>query len=89
VATRFQDGATAPSVADGAQFLTANSASTVIVNFEEGVPDQEITVLCGDSQTVFNGPQLGLTAPMACKGGNVIRLRFDGAIWIETARTVM
>jgi hypothetical protein len=38
---------------------------------------------------VFNGPQLGLTAPMACKGGNVIRLRFDGAIWIETARTVM
>ena len=89
VATKFHDGDTTPSVLNGSQFVAANSAATVVANFAEGLPDQEITVLCGDSLTIFDGPPLKLTSPMACKIGNVIRFRFDGATWTETGRTLM
>ena len=90
VATTFPDGDTMPSVANGMHFMTANSASTAIINFSDGVSDQEITVLCGDSRTALTGSaQLNLTGPMVCKAGNVIRLRFHGGVWTEIARTLM
>jgi len=90
VAKTFPDGDTTPSVANDMHFMTANSASTAIIDFAGGVSDQEITVLCGDSWTALIGsPQLNLTGPMVCKAGNVIRLRFKGGIWTEIARTLM
>jgi hypothetical protein len=90
VARRFPDGDATPSVANGMHFMTANSASTAIINFADGVSDQEITGLCGESRTALTGsPQLNLTGPMVCKAGNVIRLRFNEGIWTEIGRTLM
>ena len=90
VAKTFRDGGTTPSVANGMQFMTANSVSTAIIDFADGVSNQEITVLCGDSRTgLIGSPQLNLTAPMVCKAGHVIRLLFNGSTWTEIARTLM
>ena len=83
----FLDGDTTPSVLNGALFKTANSNSTTISTFDDGIANGEISVLCGDSHTVFSAVSLRLVAPMTCTSGNLIRFIFDGTIWSETART--
>lgn len=86
----FTDGDTTPSVRHGTLFKTGNSGSTTITNFEDGAVDQEITVLCGDVNTrVADTDHLKLTATMDCTPGNILRLYFDGATWIETGRTLI
>lgn len=90
VASTFRDGTTIPSVANGSQFMTANSSPTAIVDFADGVPGQEITVLCRDAQTALVGSlKVTLTAPMTCRPGNVVRFQFNDGAWREIARTLM
>ena len=72
---------------NGALFKTTNSNSTTISTFDDGIANREISVLCGDSHTVFSAVSLRLVAPMTCTSGNLIRFIFDGTIWSETART--
>lgn len=45
---------TTPSVADGTSFITANTVSTTITNFTNGVQDQEIFVVVRDANTTLD-----------------------------------
>ena len=48
------DGDTTPSVAGGGIFVTANTSSTLISGFDDGVAGQPITLIIGDANTILD-----------------------------------
>jgi len=87
----FVDGDTTPSVANSNVFRTANTSATSIIQFDDGIDGQEITVIFGDSNTTIVHNSTAATYPILLKGGvsitpstnTAIKFVFSGNRWIE------
>ena len=83
--TTFTNGDTTPSVSEGNIFKTANTATTTITMFDDGIAGQEIKVIFGDNLTVidFTGTNLkgnGGTNWFPATGDHMACI-FDGTNW--------
>ena len=81
---------TAPSVAGGNVFRTANTAATAISNFIDGASGQEITVIFGDSNTSVSSTSASFAIPstMASTPNDTINLVNDAGVWFQVGRSV-
>ena len=83
--TTFSNGDATPSVSNGNIFKTANTATTTITTFDDGVAGQEIKVIFGDNKTNidFTGTNLrgnGGTDWSPVPGDHMTCI-FDGTSW--------
>ena len=69
----FVDGDTTPSVAAFYSFKTANTATTLITNFDNGYDGKTIWVLINDSHTSIFGTHYTL--------GDFLSFQYDGTTW--------
>lgn len=86
----FADGATAPSVADGTVFQTANTGATTITNFATGQSGQIITVKVDANTTVQNNSSIKLAGAVDFVGSasdTITLINFSG-VWYEKCRSV-
>jgi hypothetical protein len=84
----FADGDTTPTVAAGNVFKTANTGATTITNFDDGVANQQIVVICNDSNTTLSDSgSLSLAGALTCAANKTITLVLDGSTWRELARS--
>lgn len=84
-------GAT-PSIAGGNVFRTSNSGATTITNFLGGVDSQQITIVCGDANTIIqNNANIFVTggANFSCSLNASLTFVFTASanIWSETGGT--
>lgn len=88
----FGNGDTTPSVRTYRTFLTANTAGTVITNFDNAWSGKEITIVFGDANTDINdGANISLLGGINFTTGNgddVIKLVYIGTMWYEVSRSV-
>ncbi len=81
----FADGDTTPSVEGGSAFKTANTAGTVITNFDQGGEGHLVTVIAGDANTTIannaNFRLIGTAANMRLIQGVPYTFLKDGTVW--------
>lgn len=86
----FGDGNTTPSVAASSVWRTANTGSTSITEFINGLPEQTIVLIAGDTNTtlVQNPTLLILTAGsnLTLTLGQVVSfVTVDGTVWRQVS----
>lgn len=87
--TALADADTTPSVANGTNFLTANTGATSITTFDDGYNGQVVTLTAGDANTTLvNGATLVLAdgANFLPSTGDAITLQYNGTLWREISR---
>lgn len=79
------DGDTTPSVSQGRIFKTANTGSTTITNFDDGIIGQLIRILVNDANTTFDFSASSLKgnggSDLLATSGDVIFAIYDGTNW--------
>ncbi len=85
----FTDADTTPSVKGRRWFRCANTGATTITTFDDGVRDQEITILFTNANTtVAETGNIKLSAAFTSSADDILTLIFDGVSWYEKARSV-
>jgi hypothetical protein len=83
--TAFANGDTTPSVVNGNVFKTANTATTVITDFDGYVEGQEITVLINDDYTEIDFSSAALQGNVKQKWrpttGDVLKATVVSDVW--------
>ena len=82
----FSDGDSTPSVADGNMFLTANTASITITDFDGGMSGQPIFIIFGDGNTTIQAAgNLNFNAGEDYTGianDVIVFITKDGTVWV-------
>lgn len=85
----FIDADTSPSVINGTNFKTANTAATTITTFDDAQTGQEILLVFTDANTtVAETDNIKLSAAFTSTADDTMRLIFDGTSWFELSRSV-
>ena len=87
----FVRGDATPSVAQGEVFKTDNSWATMITNFDNGIPQKEITIIFTEGNTtVQHNSKIRLAGGVNFAGAadDVLVMIFDGAVWREKSRSL-
>ncbi len=86
--TTFTAGDTTPSVLGGRNFKTANSGSTTITNFDDGIEGQEIFIVLDANTILADNSNLKLNGGLSATGDDTITLVKIGSTWYEKCRSV-
>jgi|GEM_PF-5828764 len=88
----FTDQDTTPSVKSRREFVAANTAATVITNFDDGVINQVIEIRATNGNTTINNTANTLltgAANQTLTANSTISFRkISATVWIETARSI-
>jgi hypothetical protein len=82
-------GAT-PQITQFANWTTANTMSTTITNFTNGLPQQTIRIFCGVTDTyttISNSANISVAGTWSCPNFLSLQLTLLGTVWTETGRS--
>lgn len=87
--TSYTDGDTTPSVRGLTQLTITNSVGTTITDFDDGVDQQEVTLIFTDANTTLtDGGNLALAGGFTSTANDTLTIRRAGTTWYEVRRSV-
>jgi len=84
IISTISDGDTTPSLKNYRTFMTSNTSSTEITNFDDGLPDDIRYIIFGDDNTIIKNNSsivISKDSDIIGRSGNMVGFLYDGSIW--------